>query len=136
MEAAEALFRAADSEDAVIGLARRSLASTFDEPFLQPIISSALVIFGRSPERLASWLPTAWRAVTRDAGKLEWSSDRERSGCMRWEGAPRSAFESRIYPRAVAASFYPVFDVAGTEGRIVSQVHGDVILFSFTWEAP
>ena len=135
VEAAEALFRAAGSEDGVIELARRSLASTFDEPFFRPIISSGLVILGRSPDRLASWLPTAWKAVTRDAGKLEWSSEGETSGCLQWEGAPRSALESPIYPNAVAASFYPLFDLTGTRGHIAPQIRGDVIVFSFTWGA-
>jgi hypothetical protein len=136
VDAAEALFRAAGSEEGVIELARRSLASTFDEPFFQPIISSGLVILGRSPDRLASWLPTLWKAVTRDAGKLEWSSDGETSGCLQWEGAPRSAIESPVYPSAVAASFYPLFDLARTKGRIIPQIRGHVIVFSFTWEAP
>ncbi len=134
VEAAEALFRAAGSEEGVIKLARRSLASTFDEPFFRPIISGGLAVLGRSPDRLARWLPTAWKAVTRDAGKLEWSTEGEASGCLQWEGAPRSAFESPIYPRAVAASFYPLFDLAGTRGRIVPQVRGDVIDFRFTWD--
>lgn len=135
VEAAEALYRAAGSEREVIELARRSLASTFDEPFFRPIVSGGLAILGSSPDRLASWIPTMWKAVTRNAGKLEWSSDGERSGSLQWENAPRAAFESPAYLAGVAASFHPLFDLAGTRGRVVPQAQGDRIVFTFTWEA-
>ncbi len=135
VESTEAFYRAAGSEAAMIDFTRRALASSLEEPFFRPIVKGGLAILGGSPDRAASWIPTMWKAISRNIGKLEWSTDAPGSGSLRWEGAPRCALDSPIYLRGTAASFLPLFDVCRTTGRIDHEVRDDVIVFSFEWEA-
>jgi hypothetical protein len=49
---------------------RWSLNSSINEPFMRPLASGALYLFGRTPAALYRRTPQAWALVTRGAGQM------------------------------------------------------------------
>jgi len=118
------LCRAVRQETDEDGLRRWCRAATnlsLQTPLFGPIISGAVAIFGRDPQRIFKVLPTGWNAAMRACGELKVDVTAAGRVVLEIHHVP-DEMRDRDLLLAIGGSFEVVFDECRTDGRCELEV--------------
>jgi hypothetical protein len=75
---------------------RAKTERSFDIPWLRPLVTSSLRLFGATPNSLLKMLPRTWPTLSRNCGAYEWNDEGvERRGVSTIKGFPTSFYRRK-----------------------------------------
>ena len=114
---------------------RLTVLESFQQPFLWPLYSGALVTIRISFPKFVSWTPRAWPALFRAVGELSWLPGTEGSGVLRVDQPSPLIASSTAYVEGLAGAFSAFFAVAGLEGEVRASANDRRLEFELRWSA-
>lgn len=119
--------------DGAVAYWRRNLRDSMDHPFLKPLVTGGLFLFGRSPIGLAKRAPQGWQLVTKNCGELVVDVDEENGRIVAsFEDLP-PVFHGTVGLRdLLVGGFEAAFDVAGVQGRVLPDA-ADAFRVTLVW---
>jgi hypothetical protein len=75
---------------------RAKTERSFDIPFLKPLITSSLRLFGASPNSMLKMVPKTWTTLSRNCGRYEWTDEGQpRRGVVNIHDFPTRFYRQR-----------------------------------------
>ena len=126
------LFEIVDSETAR-AICRDTVVTSFRQPFLEPLVTSALKILGSEVGRFARWAPKAYSALFRDMGTMSWEPGEAGEGRLVVREAPTQLVGDPCYLAGMAAGFEALFVVTNSEGDLSIAAGDGRITMTLWW---
>jgi hypothetical protein len=128
--------RQATDEEILRTWSRAATNLSLQTPLFRPILTGAVAIFGRDPQKIYKVMPTAWAAAVKECGQM--TVDLGTPGCvvLGLRGVPDVA-KDRDFLLGTAAAFEVVFDECQVDGRceLEQRLPKDDPRFHARWEA-
>jgi hypothetical protein len=129
--------RQVTDEEVLRAWSRAATNLSLETPLFRPILSGAVAIFGRDPQKIYKVMPTAWNAAMKDCGELKVDNGTPGVVVLDLRGVPDAA-RDRDFLVATAGAFEVVFDECGVDGRcdLEHRRAGDDPRFRARWRPP
>ncbi len=128
----EASFQCS-GDDVARAICQSTVLAAFEQPYLRPLVRSALVLVGHDFARFASWTPRAWSALFRDVGDLSWHDDAPGRGRLLLTAPAPALLESPPYVDGLTAAFSALFEATSHPGHIRATATPTEIDFHLRW---
>lgn len=132
-ELTHALFEIA-TPGAARAICRAAVRSSFEQPFLKPLVTGALRVLGDDLVRVARWAPKGYGVVLRNAGTMEWIPTDACSGRLVVTGAPECLTGDPLYLEGIGGGFEALFDLTDTTGELSIRGGGSEIVMDMRWK--
>jgi hypothetical protein len=122
--------------DAVSRINRASFVKAAEGPLLRPILGAAIGILGLTPAAIAKFIPSGWKAATRDCGEIVVEKGGQNEVLVVHEGVPSVMLDER-YMAGFYGTLAGVLDVARKKGSVERRPSrtADDTVWSVTWLA-
>lgn len=137
LDIADGLHEALERDES-IAYWRRNLRESMEHPFLKPLVTGGLFLFGQSPVGLAKRASHGWQLVTKHCGECVVAVDEDARCIEAWmEGLPAVFDRRRGYVDMLVGGFEAIFDVTGATGGVVEEQQesgSDAVRLTLRWE--
>jgi hypothetical protein len=129
-------IRQVTDEEVLRNWSRAATNLSLETPLFRPILTGAVAIFGRDPQKIYKVMPTAWNAAMKACGELKVDTGTPGHVVLDLRGAP-DAVKDRDFLLATAGAFEVVFDECRVEGRcdLDHRMPGDDPRFLARWQS-